>query len=668
MLKDKRVWIIAAYLFIAVYLLPMYPHGGSANELTRWATAASLVETRSLEISWTEPLIGPNVDTARVGDRTYSNKAPGPALLGAPIYAIARIFVGPPDASNIRVTWFAMRFVLSTLPLLVLAVWMFRREADALSLTMLLFATPLFLYSLLFFSHLLVAVAIYAAFRLIFDEDKGKTKHLAMAGFLSGLAVISEFPAVFPVFVFAAGLLMKGKDRWRDLLYFVSGGMPFVIFLLLYNNALFGSPLSMSYAHESFPEWAEVAGQGIFGIGMPSPANAYLLLLSPARGLLFVSPILVLSLIVFVRKFDRKNIRSTVRLAAVVLGVLIICGHGAAHGGWAYGPRYLIFIIPFLLDPFFEGETREFPPVLIGGLLSASILLNVVPSLTFPFAPPEFTFPHNDFWMSFLRDESWAVPNLANVFGVASGLSNLLPLLVAFAIVAYAAIAGVKDPKRFGLGALAGGVVVGIYLFAPIPVSDENALRRASIAERYFKPTRRVDEYMARAESIKDPPAMINVRLRQWNVADARAYAPDDFPYGPKQPLVPSPTALMKAAQQYQKQQKIREAETALKMGEDTAQFARCEFSTNLAVLYFTTNRKDEALSKLESVQPFVNAGSAPDCMRSQYLLGTLYEEMGRVGESGSTFFKFLGNSAESKDPSIMNFRKQLLARQQVAK
>jgi hypothetical protein len=103
--NDERKWLLAIYIFVAIYLLPMYPHGSSANELTRWATAASIVEKGSFDIAWTEPLIGPNVDTARVGANLYSNKAPGTAIAAVPFYAAARVFVGPPDASNIRCGW-----------------------------------------------------------------------------------------------------------------------------------------------------------------------------------------------------------------------------------------------------------------------------------------------------------------------------------------------------------------------------------------------------------------------------------------------------------------------------------------------------------------------------------------------------------------------------------
>ena len=132
--KNKGLWILAIYFFLGVYLLPMFPHGGSANELTRWATAASLVEKGSFEISWTEDLIGKNVDTARIGDKTYSNKPPGTAVLAAPFYALTRIFIGAPDASNIRISWFVMRFFLSTLPLIFLAFWLYKKDSDEVSI------------------------------------------------------------------------------------------------------------------------------------------------------------------------------------------------------------------------------------------------------------------------------------------------------------------------------------------------------------------------------------------------------------------------------------------------------------------------------------------------------------------------------------------------------
>ncbi len=96
----------------------------------------------------------------------------------------------------------------------------------------------------------------------------------------------------------------------------------------------------------------------------------------------------------------------------------------------------------------------------------------------------------------------------------------------------------------------------------------------------------------------------------------------------------------MKAATFAQKQGRNADAERLLKQGADKIPFARCEFSTNLAVVFFTTDRKDAALAELESVQPLVTSSSRPDCLRSQFLLGSLYRDLGRGADSQSRLRK----------------------------
>ena len=494
--KNNRLVILSIYFFLAIYLLPMFPHGGSANEMTRWATAVSLVERGTFEISATEDLIGKNVDTAKIGDFTYSNKAPGTAILAAPFYYLTKIFIGAPDASNIRISWFVMRFAVGTLPLFLLAFWLYRREADAFSLAILLFATPLFVYSLLFFSHVLVAVLIYFAFRLLYDKEFTTKRNCLLAGFLSGLAVISEFPAIFCVLVFGIGLLFTDKrERFDRVLSFALGGLPFLIFLLVYNNALFGSPFSFSYAHESFPEWAEVAGQGVFGIGIPSPYNFFLLLFSPSRGLFFFAPVLIFSVIAFFTSPERKSLRHKIKIFSILFSILILCGHGAAHGGWAFGARYLVFIIPLLLDSFFDGETNDFPSLWRGLFFTVSIFFCTVPALTFSFAPPEFAFPHNNFWIPFLIQENWFTPTLGDCLGLQNGFWTILPAIVCIFAVIYFVWRDSFNLKRFGIGFLIAIVFVGVYFFGFNFDNFDSEFRRATIAERFFKPENRLENF-----------------------------------------------------------------------------------------------------------------------------------------------------------------------------
>lgn len=657
--NDSRKFLLFIYVALAIYLLPMFPHGGSANELTRWATAASLIEKGSFEISWTEDLIGKNVDTAVVGGKVYSNKAPGAAVIAAPAYAFTRLFIGPPDASNIRISWFAMRFVISTLPLLLFALWLYGREADEFALAALLFTTPLFLYSLVFFSHVFAAVLIYFAFRFLYDNRVILPRNCQYAGVLSGLAVISEFPAILAVVVFAAGLLFTEKrDRFKCLSSYALGGAPFAILLLIYNYSIFGSPFSMSYAHESFPEWAEVAGQGVFGVGFPTFSNAFLLLFSPSRGLFFTSPILLLSVLCFFISRERATLRHRIKVVAVVFTTLILCGHGAAHGGWAFGPRYLIFIIPLLLDSLIDGETYEFSNIWQGFLFTVSFLLCTLPALTFPFAPPEFRFPHNEYWRAFITGEQWFTPNLGNLIGL-NGSWSILPVVLLLVAALLLVWRNMRRPGRFGIGMLAGVIVFCGYIFWPGLGNTESEFRRATIAERFFKPAERLEFLRQTAISKGDWPTLIRINEFDWNIADTRAFAPNDFPYLDTRKLSPSPVAMTRKAVIAVQQGKSAEAEEILRMGKAAFPFGSCEFSSNLAVIYYTTNQKDLALRELESVEPLVNKASRPDCLRSQFLLGSLYQEMGRSDESRVVFDRFLANSTDSPDNEIRGLRQK---------
>lgn len=652
--KNKGFWIIGIYIVLAVYMLPMFPHGGSANELTRWATAASLVERSSFDISWTKDLIGPNVDTAKVGDATYSNKPPGTALLSAPIYAIVRVFVGPPDESNIRITWFAMRFFLSTLPLLLLAGWLYSRDTDEYSLAVLLFASPMFVYSILFFSHVLVGVLIYVAFRLIFDSRRIFLRSCFLAGAICGFAVISEFPAIIPISVIGIGLLFTHRqDRVRNLLFFIAGGLPFAAILLTYNYSLFGSPFALSYGYESVPAWAEVAEQGLYGIGFPSFSNLYLILFSPSRGLFFIAPVLLFSVVAFLSSRESKTLRHRIKVAMILVTFIVISGHGAAHGGWAIGPRYLLLIIPLMLDSFFDGEVYEFSNIWQGLLFSVSFVLCTLPLLTFPFAPPEFKYPHNSFWTKFLYEEQWFTPNLANAVGLPSGIWTLIPVVVMLFVVFYVVWRYARRPLRFFAGAFAGLIAVTVYITLPNLDSAENRFRRATIAERFFKPAERLESFRPEV-----PPDRIRDYL--WTIADTRAFAPNNFPYLETRDREQSPTAEIERAIAIHTAGKTEEAIIVLSNGRERFPFAACEFGTKIAAIYYGSGQKELARTELEAVQKFVDQRSRPDCVRSQFMLGSLYRENGETAAADDAFKRFLANSVESTDSQIRGFRKSL--------
>jgi hypothetical protein len=651
--KNKGFWILAIYLFLAIYLLPMFPHGGSADELTRWATAASLVEKSSFDISWTQDLIDPNVNTTRVGNAVYSNDPPGIALLGAPIYALTRAVAGPPNQSNIRTSWFAMRFFFSSLPLLLLGFWLYGRDADELSLGVLLFASPIFVYSLLFFSHVFVGVLLYTAFRIIFDARRIFLRNCFLAGIICGFSAISEFTAIIPVAVMGIGLLFTERaDRFRNVFFFAAGGVPFLAILFAYNWSIFGSPFALQ-GYASLPELSEIAGQGVYAIGPPSISNFYLILFSPSRGLFFYAPILILSVVAFITSRESKTLRHRLKVAIVVASFVAVTVHGAIHGGWSFGPRYLVMILPLLLDSFFDGEIYEFSNLWQGFLFAISFVLCTFPILTFPFAPPEFKYPHNSFWGKFIWSENWFTPNLGNSLGLPAGIWGILPAAVSLLAVVYIVWRYARRPARFFIGSVAGVTIVSAYLLLPNLDSAENRFRRATIAERYFKPA-------GRLAAFESSIAAERIRDFEWTIADTRGFAPDDFPYLEDRAPIPSPSAEIRRALDLNSSGKSVEAESLLVAGKERYPFARCELSTHLAAIFYETGRTEAALRELEGIQELVNANSRADCLRSQFMLGSLYRELGNSDRADQTLQSFASNSSNSKDPTIIAIRLQL--------
>ncbi|MCB1023253.1 MAG: hypothetical protein KDB79_02615, partial [Acidobacteria bacterium] len=158
--RNSGIYLLLVYILIAAYLLPLFSGAGSEDDLTRWATTISIVEKNSFDISWTKDLIRSDFnDVTKTPDgRIYSNKSPGISFLSAPFYAIVKVILGKPTPENVRTSWFVLRIIVSTIPLIVLAIWLIGMEVDTYSLGVLLFATPLFPYSLLYYSHVLTAV------------------------------------------------------------------------------------------------------------------------------------------------------------------------------------------------------------------------------------------------------------------------------------------------------------------------------------------------------------------------------------------------------------------------------------------------------------------------------------------------------------------------------
>ncbi|MBI4915920.1 MAG: hypothetical protein HY825_08730 [Acidobacteria bacterium] len=524
MTPSRRAGIIVVlYAFCMIYLVPVYPHYPSANDVSRWVTVASLVERGTFETSWTEPLVGPLVDASRLGDDIYSNKAPGLALLALPGYLVVRPFLGAPDAANLRWSMYAMRLAAVTLPGVLLGLLVLRRTGgDAMAAATLLFATPVFVYGALLFSHVTVAACLYGAYALLFPRPSAAStcRRDALAGALCGLATITDYQAG-PIAVLLGAFLLRDTTRWRRLGSFVAGGLPFALALGAYDLVLFGSPFSLSAANEVWADTTAVRSQGLFGIGAPRADSAWTLLLSPARGLFFYSPVLALGAFALAPRRGPEAARMWCRLSVVALVVLPMLGYPESHGGWCVGARYLLPIVPFLVEAAQERLRR--PGFVFGLLLVSSVVLSVLPVLTFPFPPPAIATVHASLTWPFLV-AGFATPNLGS--WITPGVLSLLPIVAAVATALFLALAG--GGRRALAGAAGGALLAAGVVLAPVHDTFTTQAFRALLLDTHFVPAARLERLAAETN---DPQLRAQLEELAALSDGTRQLAPDGWPY-----------------------------------------------------------------------------------------------------------------------------------------
>ena len=427
---------IALYALLGIIVVPIFPHAVSPNEYSRWAIDVAIVDFGTVEVTEVVESTGiPITDLATKDGRLYSNKAPGGSLLTLPVYAAARAVVGPPSTATMRATLNAMRVAGATIPAILLALWLasiarglgVAEQRITAAVVVLLFATPLLAYGLLFFAHALSALTVFGAWALLFISERS-TRNQVGAGALIGLAVLSEYPNAVP----AAALILCALPvlRIRGLLPVIAGGLPFAIILGVYNQIAFGSPFSLSSAHEVDAPIRALAESGVFGVGLPSPAYLARLLADPSRGLLVVSPVLLFALAGIARA--KKSMPFVAFLALLVIPLVILltfAGYPNWFGGRTVGARYLVPVLPFLaLLIAFAMDT-----IIEKLLLGASVAAVAVMSLVFPFIPVGYNAPWYSFSWPLLR-EGCVVPNLFHY------ISTPIAVAAPFVIVALAAL------------------------------------------------------------------------------------------------------------------------------------------------------------------------------------------------------------------------------------
>jgi hypothetical protein len=378
-------------------------------------------------------------DKVEYKGHTYSARAPGLALFALPFYDALNVVgaeswtdahVAPPNHPGDEMIYLIGLWgnVLPGL-LLLLLVWRvaerFQPGYGAATAVTLGLGTMVLPLSTLLFSHVFTAFLGFAAFALMLRERDGPPSPMlmALAGLAMGYAVASEYPLFFVSLVLGLYLLSR-RDSFTPLGIvrragaYILGGIVGIVPLLIYNHYAFNSWTHLAYSDVPRQQ------KGFFGIGAPSLKVLSTLLLD-SRGLLTISPVLIMGAIGTVLLYKRGK-----RAEALSIGGICLCyvgynsGYYLPFGGGFMGPRFLTTMLPFLAVPLGIAFKR-FPGPTIA-LAAISITTTVLATITHPLVGYE---NETVVWVRYLSKALFQ-PTIASAYGLGRGWGGIWPFLL----------------------------------------------------------------------------------------------------------------------------------------------------------------------------------------------------------------------------------------------
>jgi len=365
---------LGLYLLVAsAYLLTSPGRIDSIDGQLRYEVTHSLVETGRPTIR--DPVL------QRFGIRTsdgavYAAYGIAPSLTPLPLVWLGSLWDGPREETRRFLFALADPLIGALIAPLLLVFFLELGIAPRSALAWTLassFATLLWPASTTVLEQIQHAVLVLAAVYLGFLSGRRGSPVLAAGGGLAaGLLLLYQESYAILVPALALATLHGGR-RGRStplgrLLVFLGTAGLGAVGWVEYNQLRFGVPLASG----------RLGGGGHPPLlGNPLEGLAALLI-SPGKGILFYSPLVVLTVVAF-PAFRRRwpKLATTVAAATVVHG-LFIASLSIFHGDWCWGPRYLTVLLPLWALPLpFLPPIRLRRP-LIAALASVGLIVQLL--------------------------------------------------------------------------------------------------------------------------------------------------------------------------------------------------------------------------------------------------------------------------------------------------
>jgi len=265
--------------------------------------------------------------------------------------------------------------------------------------------TLAFPYALHFMTHATAVFFVFLSFYLLFkikSERLKESKYFILAGLAAGFGIVVDRLVILIAALIAIYSFSLSR---RYSLGFLIGLILAVLPFFLFNYSIFGNPFDLASSYIDRQIWRTAYPSSVLSLGFsneesnvvtmsllntdvvkkitehfhfistPNPYVMMRLLLYPYRGLLFYSPILLASLIGLFFMFKKYRTETILIILGLILLLLMISMRKTWWGGYGFGNRYLLPIVPFLMLPL-AFALNKINKKLVIVFLSVSILIN----------------------------------------------------------------------------------------------------------------------------------------------------------------------------------------------------------------------------------------------------------------------------------------------------
>lgn len=465
---------IAIFLTLVLCYAYFFPRWADPNQNSRLDMVVAVVEDGTFQI---DKYVVNTVDYAKVEGHYYSDKAPGAAFLGIPVYAILKVVLDQPVLQSLTsrlansaafqstlreggtgvleqkvrfaLAQVALAFVAAVLPSAVLGVLLFYVAGwftSSLPVRLLVtmaysLLTPAFPYSGAFYGHQLSAALLFSAFTLAASAKPiPSVKRLLVIGFFLGYALISEYPS-FLIVVILSGYISYRLISEHSLLklgWLMLGGAAVAAGWMAYNHAVFGGLLQLGYSESEL--WQVQHHTGFMSLTLPRLDALWGVTFSPFRGLFLLSPWLLVCFPGFGVWYSARIFRAEfwAALASIMAMFLFNISSIMWWGGFAIGPRYLLPGLPFMVLAalfFFNkwGKNAWVKMATAVSLIWSSVAVWGLTLAEQAFPPDTIKNPLLEYALP-----NWAQGNIARnlgtIFGL-QGVASLAPLFILLMLI-----------------------------------------------------------------------------------------------------------------------------------------------------------------------------------------------------------------------------------------